>query len=318
MWWLTWRQHRVQIVVLLALLLGLGALLLASGAKTADFIAAHPGCPGDGPACAGFDSGLSRHYQAVYQLLGQVPYLPALIGAFWGAPLLAREYERGTHKLAWTQSVSRRRWLLVKLGGLAALVTACGLVLGAMVSGWLSTFAGTELAHEGFTNSGLFIIDGVVPGAWFLLMFTVGAAAGALTRRTLPAIAVCVAVFAAAIYGFTLVRPSYAEPERVVVDDRLTMPGAGSMLIHDSRWIDPAGREVPDDGWPGEADGTCADLRQVEAYYPCLYDAGYRQTLTYQPADRHTRFQWTEAGILLVLSAVLAGLTAVAVLRRRV
>ena len=42
--------------------------------------------------------------------------LPVLVGLFWGAPLVAREVEHGTHRLVWTQGVSRRRWALVKFG----------------------------------------------------------------------------------------------------------------------------------------------------------------------------------------------------------
>ena len=55
-------------------------------------------------------------------LITLVLVVPALIGMFWGAPLIAHELETGTFRLAWTQSVSRRRWLLVKMGlvGLAA------------------------------------------------------------------------------------------------------------------------------------------------------------------------------------------------------
>ena len=51
---------------------------------------------------------------------------PALIGIFWGAPLVTRELEAGTFRLAWNQSVTRARWMAVKLGliGLAAMATA--------------------------------------------------------------------------------------------------------------------------------------------------------------------------------------------------
>src|SRR4029453_7285318 len=61
--------------------------------------------------------------------------LPALIGLFWGAPLLARELEAGTHRLVWNQSITRTRWLAVKLAvtGLAAM-TAAG--LGSLVVSW--------------------------------------------------------------------------------------------------------------------------------------------------------------------------------------
>ena len=51
---------------------------------------------------------------------------PALIGIFWGAPLIGRELETGTHQFAWNQTVTRTRWLAVKLAvvGLAAIATA--------------------------------------------------------------------------------------------------------------------------------------------------------------------------------------------------
>ena len=64
--------------------------------------------------------------------------VPALLGMFWGAPLIAREIETGTFRLAWTQSVTRLRWLLVKMGlvGLAAMVVAGGLSL--MSTWWFS------------------------------------------------------------------------------------------------------------------------------------------------------------------------------------
>jgi ABC-type transport system involved in multi-copper enzyme maturation permease subunit len=41
--------------------------------------------------------------------------LPALIGAFVGAPVLARELETGTFRYAWTQGFGRWRWTLAKL-----------------------------------------------------------------------------------------------------------------------------------------------------------------------------------------------------------
>jgi len=51
---------------------------------------------------------------------------PALIGIFWGAPLIGRELETGTHQVAWNQSVTRTRWLAIKLAGvgLASIITA--------------------------------------------------------------------------------------------------------------------------------------------------------------------------------------------------
>ena len=59
-----------------------------------------------------------RHFQSEYgsrvDVARYLVFLPALIGVFVGAPLLARELEHGTYRFAWTQGVTRRRWLLSK------------------------------------------------------------------------------------------------------------------------------------------------------------------------------------------------------------
>jgi hypothetical protein len=315
-WWLTWRQYRLHIIVTVALLAAVGGLLLAHGLATADFRAGYPACPGAAePACDEFTTGLNERYKDMYAWLGWLPVLPVIIGVFWGAPLLAREYERGTHRLAWTQSVSRGRWLAVKLGGLAAVVVLCGLALGAMVSGWLSVFDGTDHANEDFGNGGMFVITGVVPGAWFLLLFAAGAAAGALWRRVLPAMATTVAVFALMLYLFVQNRPYYAEPEQLVLTGTsVSLPR--DAIISGSEWTDPAGNSIGDGKSPlGVAE--CADLARREAYWPCLYEAGYRQRVIFQPVERYWRFQWTETGILAGLALALGALTAAVTLRRR-
>jgi hypothetical protein len=119
--WLTWRQHRAQLLVTAGFLVLLGLLLAGSAIEAKLYVAEHapPGCPGPAVACADLEVALGRRYDAVYSVFGWLPLvLPALVGAFWGAPLLGREYERGTHRLAWTQAVPVWRWLAVKLSAL--------------------------------------------------------------------------------------------------------------------------------------------------------------------------------------------------------
>jgi hypothetical protein len=43
---------------------------------------------------------------AITSLVNATMAVPLLFGLFWGAPLLAREFEDGTHNLAWTQGVT--------------------------------------------------------------------------------------------------------------------------------------------------------------------------------------------------------------------
>ena len=74
----------------------------------------------------------SSPYPVVYLLgIGLILVAPAVIGIFWGAPLIARELETRTFTLAWNQSITRTRWLVVKLAltGLAAMAVTEALSL---------------------------------------------------------------------------------------------------------------------------------------------------------------------------------------------
>jgi len=299
--WLTWRQHRGQVLATVAALALLGVLLLVHGLGNASAAA--------GVARDRLADVLGERFQSVYVYLSWLPIVPLLIGVFWGAPVLAREFERGTHRLAWTQSVSRRRWLVAKLGWLGLAVTLAGLGLGLMVSGWLSTFDGTPFVDK-FGDSAMFGSTGVVVGAWWLFAFMLGTAAGGWLKKLLPALAVTIAVFVLAMVASFQVRESYAEPLRHVVDSPL--PGIGTYITA-SASLSPAGVEVPGD----ETVPECANEGR-ETYLGCVADAGYQSVVYYQPADRYWRFQWTETGILLLATVLLAGPVVYRVARRPV
>ncbi|RZS34735.1 hypothetical protein EV193_10883 [Herbihabitans rhizosphaerae] len=264
MLWLTYRQHRMQLLVTVAALIVVGTLLLVNGSSAAS---------SRDPAA---------HFRDLYTYLSWLQVVPVAIGVFWGAPLLANEYERGTTKLAWTQSVSRFRWLGTKLGFLAVLATLAGLAFGAMMQRWLEVFPtnrGDTSFTNRFDNPALFAMTGVAPGAWWLLGFVLGTAAGALVRKTLPAIAVTIAVTVGLMIGVTNVRDLYAEPQLVTV-------GSGGQ--------DPGGRVVE---MVRDATGEITALKIL-------------------PQDWYWRFQWTEAAILIGFAILLAGVAAVAVRRR--
>ncbi len=288
--WLTWRQHRAQILVTAGFLAVVGVVLLVHGLGSSGLT----------------DQALGAHYERLYVYLSWLPVVPLAAGLFWGAPLLARELERGTHRLAWTQSVSRLRWLAVKLGVLGLAVTAAGLLLGVMVGAWLDTFDGAWYADR-FDDTALFGATGVLGGVWWLFGFVLGTAAGGVLRRTLPAFAVTIAVFVLVMMGLFSARQDYAEPARIVVEDAGSLPQS---FITDQTFLSPSG--VDTDTVP-----ECADVPGDE-YTRCVHDAGYRTVLFYQPADRYWRFQFTETGILLLASVLLAGPVVYRVARRPV
>jgi hypothetical protein len=301
MLWLTWRQHRAQVLITLVMMAALGAFLLIHGLGTVSASA--------GVARDRLEDVVRNRFQPVYTYLGWLPIAPLLVGVFWGAPVLARELEKGTHRIAWTQSVSRRRWLMAKLGLLGLAVTLAGLGVGLMVSAWLATFDGTRYADK-FGDTAMFGSTGVLAGAWWLFAFMLGTAAGGLLRKLLPALAVTIAVFVLFMIVLFSARENYAEPVREVVSDK-ALP-VGSYLTA-SGSLSPTGVEVPGDGVVPE----CANAGR-EFYLTCVSEAGYQSVIYYQPADRYWRFQWTETGILVLLTVALAGPVVYRVARRPV
>lgn len=299
MLWVTWRQHRAQALATAAFLVVLGAFLLVHGIGNRDAAA---GLSGDALTRA-----LSDRFGSVYQIISWLPIVPLLVGVFWGGPVLARELERGTHRLAWTQSVPRRRWLAVKLGVLGLTVTLAGLALGAVVSWWLSTFDGTRFTDR-FGDTAMFGGTGVVAGAWWLSAFMLGVAAGGVCKRILPTMAVTIAVFVLAMFGLFQAREDYAAPVRRV---DLAAPLAVGSYITDAAWLSPSGTELADEVPECVGEGRTT-------YLDCVADAGYQPVTYYQPADRYWRFQWTETGILLLATVLLAGPVAYRVARRPV
>ena len=229
---LTWLQFRTQAVTALAAMAVYAALLVATGPHLASLYAASgiSGCQGG--SCmnlvGSFDAQLQSTgiYLALYLVgLGIILFAPALIGLFWGAPLIARELETGTSAIAWNQSVTRTRWLAVKLavGGLAAMAVTEGLSL---MQAWWAAPLGRAASHGGpsspfwqgrFTQL-IFASHGITPLGYAAFAFALGVTAGALIRRTIPAMALTLAVFAALQVAMPLwIRPHFAPADHTVI-----------------------------------------------------------------------------------------------------
>jgi ABC-type transport system involved in multi-copper enzyme maturation permease subunit len=132
--------------------------------------------------------------------------VPVLIGAFAGAPVLARELETGTFRYAWTQGFGRWRWTLAKLVPLAVAVAAAAGALSVLLSWYYQPYLATGNQALGLSEvtpffPGLFSLRGVSFAAWTLAAFAIGALAGMLIRRVVPAIAATLAVYAALVFA---------------------------------------------------------------------------------------------------------------------
>ncbi len=330
---LSWLQFRAQALAAGAALAAFAILLAATGPHLASRYAASAiaGCHGGNCSFAA-NTFLSRlqatsPYAIVYLLgIALILAAPAITGIFWGAPLIARELETGTYQLAWTQSITRTRWLVVKLAltGLAAMAVTEALSL--MYTWWAdpivkaTDFGGsTDLFSGGRFGSLTFATHGIAPIGYAAFAFTLGTAAGALIRRTVPAMAVTLTIFAAAQVAMPLgVRPHLIPPDHTVatiqsVDldfGNLTatvVPGRPGAWILSSGAINAAGQTVSQ--LPAACLGALAGPKVGigSSPGPCLESHGFREAITYEPAGRYWPLQWIETGIFLALALALAG-----------
>ncbi|MCS7477671.1 ABC transporter permease subunit [Umezawaea endophytica] len=316
--WLIWRQHRAEVCVLAVLVGVFGLALLVLGTQAHDLFPGGParcaGQAGVDEACAASFRGLDERYGYVENLLAAFYLVPVVIGAFLGAPLLARELEDGTWQLAWTQAVPRTRWLAAKLAALAGVTVA----LTGMFTAVLTWFREPFDAGEGRFQYDAFDLEGLVPVAYALFAFGVATAAGAILRRSLPAFGVAFGAFLAARMTVALLaRPAYATPLTSV--EPVPVGGSKDRAGHVADWMiergyaDATGRRLSATEFAeleGAADRAGTNLNQF------LHARGVQQFGVYHPADRFWPFQLIETALFLTVAAVLIGVVVWRVRRR--
>ncbi|MEH1028385.1 ABC transporter permease subunit [Micromonospora profundi] len=325
MTWLIWRQHRTEVCVL-GLLVGMfGIVLLVLGTQAHDLFPGGPArCAGEAginEACAASFRRLDEEYGYVENLLAAFYLVPVVIGAFLGAPLLARELEDGTWQLAWTQAVPRMRWLAAKLAALAGVTVT----LTGMFTAVLTWFRQPFDAWEGRFQYDAFDLEGLVPVAYALFAFGVATVAGAILRRSLPAFGVAFGAFLAARMSVALLaRPAYATPlttmEPVPVGGSTDQ--AGHRPVHSfADWViergyaDATGRRLSGTEYYELEDAANRAGTNVNQF---LHARGIQQFGVYHPADRFWTFQLIEAALFVAVAAVLIGVVVWRVRRRMI
>ncbi|MFG1927027.1 ABC transporter permease subunit [Cryptosporangium sp. NPDC048952] len=312
--WLSWRQFRGQAIVALVALGVTSAALITLGTtiRQDPYVRCTENCAS---LAAEFQD---KWVNLLYFVDAGLLVLPVLIGIFWGAPLVAREWEAGTHRLVWNQSVTRARWLTVKL-----LVVGAGCVAVSSVFSLLLTWAASpydEVAGDRFTRL-LFGVRNLAPVGYAVFAFTLGACLGLLLRRTVRTMALAgLVLIVVQILVPTLLRPHYLTPENravpmtaeVVANLRflgsdadisgLTVPGA--MVVSTSRILGPSGGLVDLDRYH-----ACVS-RSPETAPACIAALGAHVDVAYHPASRYWLFQLLELALYLVAAALLATVSA--------
>jgi hypothetical protein len=292
--WVSWRQHRTQAMVCLALLAALAvyAIVAGSSMRTAFgndglvscLARSHgTGCPG---AIQAFTDRFGSEVNVAFWSVCLI--LPGLIGVLVGGSLIARELEYGTWRLAWSQTVPRARWLAVKL----ALVTGGLIVLGAAMTAVITWYRAPMDRLTGHFLPNTYDFEGLVLTAYILCAFGFAVLAGLLIRRSIPAmVAAFIPWLAIRLVIEFVLRPHFMTPltfVQVCPKNGACFGGYGLGTIppvtgHIGDWVLGPGGPLP-------ADQT-------------------GNTYLYQPADRFWAFQGIEAGIFVALTAAALGAT---------
>ncbi|MEV7022867.1 hypothetical protein [Kitasatospora sp. NPDC093558] len=300
-------RHRTTLLTLLTVMGVLALVLLLHGWYVHDGLH-RVGADSCDPAA---DACLDRYKTFLHgdgaSMLAAEPVVYVLggaFGAFVGGPLLAREFEHGTVRFAWTQGAGRARWTVgtvTLVGGVLALVAA---LFGLLLRWWSAplTLADGQFSPEHFVETWPVMTGRVVA--------TFGAAvlAGAVLRRTLVAVGFGLVVSVALPFVAGSFRFHYRQPLEEPVHAMRT-------LALDGRWLgevwysDPAGNRIPTDEFYRHGN----DFAQLQAL---VRDGGYTAHQVYQPADRFWPFQLIEAGWMLALG-IAACAAAVWWVRRR-
>jgi hypothetical protein len=292
MTWVSWRLQRTETLVALGILALVAAFLVPTGIQMAhaydrDGLAACLSVP-PGPTC---DAGAFRQrFQSVLDLAAWFTLVPGLIGAIFAAPFIL-DLERGTYRLAWTQSITRGRWLLGKLGTAiaAALVVAGGLAL--LFNWWHSPSARIDgrLITSTYDSTGIVIVGYTL----FALALTL--ALGAIWRRTAAALVV-------GFVGYFVVRVlvDYSVRSHLVAPLKATYTGAAQpSFLRNADVISIVGtirgHQIMSGGgfFGGGAKLAAPDLRNAVFH------------VVYQPESHFWPLQLRETGLFLALAAML-------------
>jgi hypothetical protein len=228
-----------------------------------------------------------------------VPVLAGIVAVFWGAPLLATEYERRTTVLAWSQDASPARWLLAKTTVLGSLIV----VMTILVTLAGQRFLGPHPSYDWPR------FEASIPLAlgYAAFGFTLGLAMGAVWRRVVPAMAATLVVFAGvrlliSLYVRPLLFAHLVTPLRWVgpITSPYDVPDGFGLWLNED-YLNAAGRSVP---YPADAFAGTGQLSQ-DGYVKILRAHGITQyAIDYQPTSRVPVFQLTELAIFLVLAAI--------------
>ncbi|MFI2260931.1 transporter [Streptomyces tubercidicus] len=312
--WLAWRQQRVSA--------GIGALVLVLAVVIAAYSrsgmqdALHSGlfdhCAPGPLHCSRSATGMPLTLDIEpLQYLGALNIvLPVIIGVFWGAPLLGRDRELGTHRLVLVQGASRGQWFASRFALAAATTIALSGLLAGVFAWWWQPAADRSYGLFWYETTAL---SGSGPRVVAAALFglAAGTLLGLLARRVLAAMGLT--LLATGAMSLLLLWMHWAR--LLVPPHTYVSAGIAPKPLMGEKWstgtyglITGSGRhdDVMNCAFPSGA--QLKECMTAHGYVARFYKAN--------PAGDYWTFQWTDTAILGGLAVVLTVAT-VLLLRRR-
>ena len=294
MTWVSWRLQRTETLVALGILALLAAFLIPTGIQMAnayhhDGLAA---CLSSNPrpTCGNELGGFRQRFQSVLDLANWFNLVPGLIGVLLATPFMV-DLERGTYRLAWTQSISRGRWLLGKLGlaVVSAVLAACALIL--LFTWW----RGPSVHLDGRLETGNYDFTGSVVVGYTLFALALAVAVGAIWRRAAGSLIVAyVGYLAARIFVDSSLRDHLVAPLKATFKSSAQQP----------RFLDNAHVMSLHATIHGQSlTGSGGFFGPIKGQAPGLRNAIFH--VVYQPNSHFWPLQLTETGLFMGVSAIL-------------
>jgi hypothetical protein len=233
---------------------------------------------------------------------GIVPIFPVVAGLLIGGPIVARELENGTARLAWSLGPSRLRWFVHRAGPALVLAAGAGLAIGLTADALLhlsNPRIDIDQSFEAFRQRGLLI------GVQALLIASIALALGSILGRAVPTFVLSLILFGAITVAVGKVETQLLTNEALVTD---AFQWDGGGLFLESRIRMP--------------DGEVLTWEQLSILHPDVFNNGYdpnvyRDVVLYIPGSRYREVEAREAlalGAIAVLAVIVAAAT---VVRRR-
>ena len=303
--WLTWRQQRGEMLIAAALLAALAAVLIPTGLHVSavyDREGIGACLARDTADCADVLRAFNIRFDGLLGIVAWFTLLPSILAILVAAPF-AIELEQGTFRLAWTQSITRRRWLTTKLALIVAGTLVSTLVLSLLLTWWRIPFD----RFGGRFDTG-FESEGIVPFAYTLFAAALVIALGAVLRRAAAAIGLALIGFLVArvvVGGF--LRPHFLAPLSATWsgDPRTTGPDLRTAWLIRQDLSDAHGNAVHN--LPSIVDACAGGATMKLGDASCLAQHGVFDHAVYHPASRFWVFQGIEAAIFVGMAIALGG-----------